>query len=91
MQDTTQQHFKNISTWTRGAFILLFAITFWIVKLAVWAIVVFQFGHALLTGKLNDQLLGISRALVAFMNQILLYVTYTTDTRPFPFADWPRG
>jgi hypothetical protein len=99
MQDTTQPslagtlspHLTNLSTWTRGAFILLFAIAFWLCLWILGAVVAFQFGHLLFTGRLNDQLLAVSKPFVAFMSQIVAFITCTTESRPFPFTEWPKG
>lgn len=78
------------STWTRGAFTLLFVIIYYFAFFLVLGIVLFQFVLTLLTGKNNDQLLRFGQSLAAFIQQALLYITYNSEEKPFPFGPWPE-
>jgi hypothetical protein len=43
-----------------------------------------------LTGKLNENLSHFSESLTRYAFQILLYVTFQSEERPFPFSPWPK-
>jgi hypothetical protein len=45
-----QQHLKNLNTWKRGFFILLFALIYTVAEIIAWAAALFQFITLLLTG-----------------------------------------
>jgi hypothetical protein len=93
MADTTGQDLKTNVTrgaiWLRGLFMLLFAVIFNIVEIMLGAIVVFQFLNVLVTAKPMPRLVGFGESLGRFIYQIVRYLTFDTDDRPYPFADWP--
>ena len=86
-----REHIKRTSTWLRGFYIVLFAIFFGIAEFVIAAIVVFQFLHTLLTGKPNPRLLTLGQSISTYAYQILTYVSYNSDHRPYPFGAWPKG
>jgi hypothetical protein len=46
----------------------------------------------LFTGQKNQPLLGLGQSLATYTYQIVLYLTFASEVRPFPFdADWPPG
>lgn len=78
------------SEWLRLLFMLLFfVILFYVMKLVVTVIVVVQFLFRLVSGQTNDRLLAFSDSLSRYGHEVLEYVTYVSDRRPFPFSDWP--
>ncbi len=79
----------NRGTWMRALFMVLFAIFFNIAELLVGVIVVFQFIHLLVTGRSNPRLVELGQSLGQYILEILRYLTFNTEDRPFPFADWP--
>jgi len=87
-KDDIKQNLKNTSSWIRILYMLLFAALFFAAKMIFWLAVVFQLILSLLTGEVNSRLLGFSRQIVRFLFDIMLYLTYNTEHKPFPFADW---
>jgi hypothetical protein len=77
-------------TLIRGLLIILFALIYSIAELVVGAIVLLQFGFVLITGERNAKLLELGARTSAYIYQILQYVTFNSDLRPFPFSDWPE-
>ena len=77
------------TTWLRGLYILLFAVIYSIAEIIVVAVVIFQFLSTLFMGQNNQQLLRLGRSLSDFVRQVLLFVTYNSDEKPFPFGPWP--
>ena len=89
MDDNFKQHVTAKETWLRGLFILLFAFLLAVTRLVTWAVVLLQFLFTLVTGRPNSNLLILGASLSHFIYQCFSYVTYNSDTRPFPFNDWP--
>ena len=83
---------KNLSsrpTWTRGFFILLFAAIYGVAEVVITAVVAFQFCYSLITGSSNRQLRELGQSLSTFIYQIMLFLTYNSDDKPYPFGPWP--
>ena len=78
------------STWLRVFFMLLYGIICYIAIFVIGIVIVFQFGVVLLTGKLNQQLLPVGQSISIYIYQILVYLTYNSDEKPFPFDTWPE-
>ncbi|MEJ2140837.1 MAG: DUF4389 domain-containing protein [Gammaproteobacteria bacterium] len=75
--------------WLRGGFILIFALIYGISKIVIWSIVLFQFLSSLITGKTNPQLGGFAQTLSIFVYQLLQFIMFNSDEKPFPFSEWP--
>ena len=82
-------HLSNRATWLRALFMLLFVAIFNLAELVLGIAVLFQFVHTLITGRPNERVGGFGENLGRFIYQILRYLTYNTEDKPFPFADWP--
>ncbi len=93
MAETTGQdiktHLSNRATWLRLLFMLLFVVIFNLAELVLGFAVLFQFVHALITGRPNARVGNFGESLGRYVYQILRYLTYNTEDRPFPFADRP--
>lgn len=84
-----KENVKNTDVWLRGLFIVIFGAILYFAFILVWLLVVFQFFSKLLTGNVNLQLAGFSTGLVRYISQVLGYITFQSDERPFPFSPWP--
>lgn len=87
---SVQENAKNVDTWLRGLFILIFGVIFYFLYIVIWLLVIFQFLTKVITGNLNDNLSNLSVGLTRFASQILLYITFQSEVRPFPFSPWPE-
>ncbi len=85
-----KEHLLSPSTWLRGFFMLLFIAIYLVLRLVFLAIILFQFGSMLFTGKLNELLLSFADSLSVYVFQIVRYLTYNSDSKPFPFRHWPK-
>ena len=81
---------KNKDTWLRGPFILVFCVIFYFLYGLIWLLVIFQFITKVITGGLNDNLEQFSKRLSSYVLQILDYITYQSEERPFPFSSFPE-
>lgn len=83
---------KSKSTWMRLFFMFVIALLYSVSRVVVGAVVVVQFFWVLLTGEANQKLQIFGQALSTYTYQIILYLTFNTEERPFPFdADWPNS
>lgn len=87
---TTRDNIKNSHSWLRLLYILLFALIFSLAELLLWSIVVLQFGFQLFTSQPNARLLEFSRGFNAYLWQIVQFVSYRSEEKPYPFNDWPK-
>ncbi|MFI3188098.1 lipase [Crenothrix sp. D3] len=74
--------------WKRFFFMVVFAVIAALVRSLIWAVTVFQVVFVLLTGKANRHILNFGRSLSVYTYHIMLYLTFCTETLPFPFTAW---
>ncbi|MDD5580331.1 MAG: DUF4389 domain-containing protein [Methylobacter sp.] len=88
MDEQINYNLTQISTWKRIFFMLIFAAIGGLVKMILWAVIILQVASTLLTGKANSNILNFGRSLSVYTYHILLFLTYNTETLPFPFSAW---
>jgi hypothetical protein len=87
-----EEHIKSRTTWLRLLFMVVFVFLYGISRFVVGAVVVLQFFWVLFTGETNERLKTLGQSLATYTYQIVRYLTYNTDSRPFPFDDdWPSA
>lgn len=69
---------------------LLFTVVYSVVELIVIAATLFQLGFVLITGNRNARLQGFNESLSRYVYDVLRFIMFVSDNKPFPFADW-RG
>lgn len=84
-----KENVKDQAVWTRGLYVVLFGIIYYFLFFLVVLIAVFQFLMRLFTTKFNDELLAFSDSLAEYVSQILRFITFKSDDRPYPFSPWP--
>ena len=81
---------KSRAIWMRLFFMLVITLIYSLSRIVVGAVVVMQFFWVLIAGETNQKLLSFGQALGTYTMQIIQYLTFNTEERPFPFdADWP--
>ena len=81
---------KSKSIWMRLFFMAIVIFLYSISRIVVAAVVAMQFIWKLFTGETNDNLLELGKSLATYTEQIILYLTFNTEDRPYPFdLDWP--
>ena len=72
----------------------LFMLAFWIAsRVAVIVVVVlalFQLIWNLVTLRPNEKIMRFGKSLGVYISQIVDFLTYNTEQKPWPFQDWPR-
>ncbi|MCY4274846.1 MAG: DUF4389 domain-containing protein [Gammaproteobacteria bacterium] len=83
---------KNATeTGQRLLVIVLFGFIFYFSIHLTLVLVLFQLGQKFIIGNPNQRLQTFSKELATFMHQILDYLNFNSDQRPFPFDEWPSG
>jgi hypothetical protein len=89
MDDELKQNLTAKETWVRGLLLLLVAFLLSVAKLVTGAVVVVQFLFTVITGQTNENLQRFGASLSRYVYQGMCFLTYNTDTMPFPFSPWP--
>ena len=90
MNTNVKENVKNIDVWIRGLFIIIFGVILYFLFGIIWLLVIFQFLTKVFTGDLNEHLSNFSKSLTRYAFQILNYITFQSEQRPFPFSPWPE-
>ena len=77
--------------WLRFVFMVLFAVVAGVASYVVAVLIVIQFLFALVTGTGETRLKAFGGSLSKYLFQILQYLTYNSEEKPFPFNDWPEA
>ncbi len=84
-----KENIKAQDTWVRLIFILIYAVVLWATSFVLTLVVIFQFLTVLITRQTQENLLDFGEGLAEFVRQIISYMTFNTDDKPFPFGEWP--
>lgn len=79
----------NANTWIRGAYMLLFGLLLVAARLIISIVVVVQFLFVLFAGSDNDNLRNLGQGLGKWVYQTLMFLTFNSQEKPFPFDEWP--
>ena len=88
MSSELKRHLGSGNAWMRILIVVLFAFIYSIAEIVLAAVILLQILFNLFTGKSNENLLNFGRDMSRYVYQIFIYLTYNSDTRPFPFEDW---
>jgi len=91
-QTDLEKNVKQKSTWMRLLFMLMMGVAGSITVSVTGVVVLLNFFYVLFTGRTNHKLTEFGEALASYLYQIIRYLTFNTETRPFPVdSDWPSG
>lgn len=88
MNEDTKSHLLNVDTWIRFAYMVLFVLLLVLARMVIFAVALLQFLLLLLTGSLNAQLQKLGQGTAKWAYQAFLFLTYNSEDKPYPFADW---
>lgn len=75
----------------RLVYALGFGIVAWLVFWFILVLAAFQFLTRAAVGHTNDELRQFSRSVIAYLQELLAYISLARDERPFPFGPFPKG
>lgn len=88
LKEKMQMSHKAKERLLRGIFMLLFLLIMSAARLVIYFVITIQF-IILFFDKPNKQLLKLGKSLSIYSYQIMLFLTYNSDIRPYPFTPWP--
>ena len=87
-----KENMKSRSTWRRLFFMLVVILLYSVSRVVVSVVVLLQFFWVLFTAQTNRPLESFGQSLATYTYQIIRYLTFNTEERPFPFdLEWPDG
>jgi hypothetical protein len=89
MSGNIQENITRSSIWLRLVYMVVLGIAFYVAEFVIWVVVVFQFLSSLFTGEPNDRLTRLGRNLAHYIKQVVVFLTFAGEEKPFPFAPWP--
>lgn len=89
--ETLKSNLTSGEHWLRLLYMLLFAVVLYVAAIVVGLVIVVQFLFALISGKANDNLKQFGGSLSRYIFQVLRFMTYNREEKPFPFSDWPES
>lgn len=89
--DELKRNLTSSNQWLRLLFMVLFALLLEVAGVVILIVVALQFLFAILTGNANGNLCRFGDQLSSYIYQILQFLSYNTEEKPFPFAEWPES
>ena len=80
-----EDNLKSKSTWMRLIFMIVFAAIANLTLVIAGFIVVIGFLFVLFTGDVNEKVKQAGAVVSSYLAEIIRYLTFNTDTKPFPF------
>lgn len=74
----------------KALFIILFLAIGYVTAIVVFIVTILQFILDIVLKSPNKNLLDFSKSLSSYSYEVVSYLTYTSDKKPFPFNPWPK-
>lgn len=91
MSDDIVENLKEPSQWKRIGFMLVLAVALYISSMLLTILTLAQALFSLITGSDNVNLRTLGRDLSTYVKQILDFLTYNSEFKPFPFSSFPTS
>lgn len=89
MDERAKRNLTQPDVWLRLVFVLLFAALYSLAELVLAAVVIVQFVVVLATGRRNQRLLRLGHGLSTYAYQVWMFMSFNSEIKPYPFAEWP--
>ncbi len=89
--DDVMENVKKGATWLRVIHLIGYCIVLNLVMVVSWVLVAAQALFSIFTGSDNRNLRLLGSSLAQYASEILNFVTYNSDDKPFPFKPFPVG
>lgn len=84
--ETTKRGKPGVS---RGLYTILYLLVGRFISMVLFVIAITQYIYFWLTGEPNEKILVFTKDLGEYMKQLVSYVGFNTDEKPWPIGDWP--
>ncbi len=89
--DDIVDNLKQASAWIRILFMLGFAVVlYFILAPVILILMIAQALFSVTTGSNNANLRYLGAAIGQYVNQILAFLSFNSDEKPFPFSEFPK-
>lgn len=88
-QDEVKQNLLAPAQWLRILLMAGYALALWVLGMVLMVVVITQVVTALVTGSANANLRQFGAMLAIYIRQIIAFLVYATEQKPFPFAPFP--
>lgn len=88
-QEEIKGNLLNANQWIRVLFMAGFAIAAWCVLFVLVVLVLVQMLITLISGEPNRNLQKTGYQFGCYLQEIIQYLVYNTNEKPFPFAEFP--
>jgi len=75
---------------SRALYTILYLIIGRFISVVLFVIAITQYIYCWLTGGPNEKLLEFTEGLAEYAQQLVSYVGFNTDEKPWPVGDWPE-
>lgn len=90
-EEELKSNVKNKDTWLRLVFLIVFGFIFYLCSLLAFAASVLQFLAKLFSGSSIKALAEFGDDLATYLSQVIRYLTFASDVKPFPFSPLPNS
>jgi len=80
---------REKSLWVRALYMLVFLLAFGISESVLYLLTIIGLIYRAIKGETNQHLVNFGHSLGQYVQQITDYLSFNTDTEPFPFDRWP--
>ena len=91
MTDDIVENLKKPTQWFRIVFMIALSIALYLAGMVLTLLIIAQALFGLLTGTDNRNLRELGAGLTHYVRQVLDFLTYNSEFKPFPFAPFPGG
>jgi len=88
-EEDLKKNVKDKDTWLRFMYLVVFGVAFYLSVTLTFATSIFQFLAKLFSGSAFKGLSDFGDNLAAYQGQVTRYLTFASDEKPFPFAQFP--
>ena len=74
----------------RALFIILYLIIIRLISTVLFVIAITQYIYSWLTGEPNHKIMYFTESLAEYSKQLVAYIGFNTDERPWPVGQWPE-
>jgi len=90
-EEALKKNVKDKDSWLRFVYLLLFGLIFYICTFVLGLAALLQFLTKLFTGQPIKGLVDFGNDLAVYVSQIVRYLTFASDEKPFPFSPLPNS
>ncbi len=90
MDEQLKSNLTSSKLWVRVVYMLLLALFCYLASFFIAIVIVVQLIITLISGSYNKRLRAFSLSLIKYIQQSLMFLSFNSDNKPFPFSDWPE-